>query len=70
MFDKLFLFYKIKRLFYRYNLKRKDKEGRIKKAQDFALDMAKVYCRLPVEEQKIMLQKLQAIIDLYNKVKG
>ena len=57
------LWVKIKHLFYRYNLKRKE----AKSTQQILTEMAHIYQRLPQDEQIIMRNKIQSIINTYGK---
>jgi hypothetical protein len=61
--NKIKLWVKIKRLFYRYNLKRKEN----KSTQQILSEMVDVYYKLPQEEQIIMRNKIQSIINTYGK---
>ena len=63
IFNKIKLWVKVKHLFYRYNLKRKEK----KTTEQILFEMVSVYRRLPQEEQVIMRNKIQSIINTYRK---
>ena len=67
IFSRIKLWFKIKRLFYRYNLKQKEKKVEIKTTEQLLDEMASVYKRLPFEEQVIMRNKIQSIINTYRK---
>ena len=64
---KLKLWFKFKRLLYRYNLKVKTKKVEIKTSTQFLGELVSIYHRLPKEEQIIMRNKIQSIIDTYRK---
>ena len=61
--NKIKLWVKIKHLFYRYNLKRKEE----KTTEQILTEMASIYRRLPNEEKIIMRNKIQSIINTYRK---
>ena len=61
--NKIKLWAKIKHLFYRYNLKRKEN----KSTEQILSEMVDVYNKLPQEEQIIMRNKIQSIINTYGK---
>lgn len=61
--NRIKLWVKIKHLFYRYNLKRKEE----KSTQQILIEMVNIYHRLPQEEQIIMRNKIQSIINTYGK---
>lgn len=61
--NKIKLWVKIKHLFYRYNLKRKEN----KSTEQILSEMVDVYYKLPQEEQIIMRNKIQSIINTYGK---
>lgn len=61
--NKIKLWAKIKHLFYRYNLKRKEN----KSTEQILSEMVDVYYKLPQEEQIIMRNKIQSIINTYGK---
>lgn len=63
IFNKIKLWVEVKHLFYRYNLKRKEK----KTTEQILFEMVSVYHRLPREEQVIMRNKIQSIINTYRK---
>lgn len=61
--NKIKLWVKIKHLFYRYDLKRKEN----KSTERILTEMVNIYHRLPQEEQIIMRNKIQSIINTYRK---
>ena len=61
--NKIKLWVKIKHLFYRYNLKQKER----KTVEQILTEMANIYKRLPNKEQIIMRNKIQSIINTYRK---
>ena len=61
--NRIKLWVKIKHLFYRYNLKRKEE----KSTYQILTEMVNIYHRLPQEEQIIMWNKIQSIINIYRK---
>ena len=63
IFNKIKLWVKIKHLFYRYNLKRREE----KTTEQILTEMVSIYHRLPQEEQIIMRNKIQSIINTYRK---
>ena len=67
IFNRIKMWIKIKRLFYRYNLKRKEKKVEIKSAEQILNEMVNIYQRLPNEERIIMRNKIQSIINTYRK---
>lgn len=67
IFNRIKLWVKIKHLFYRYNLKQKEKKVETKTAEQILTEMVNIYYRLPQEEQIIMRNKIQSIINTYGK---
>lgn len=63
IFNKIKLWIEIKHLFYRYNLKRKERKSN----EQIVKEMIDIYHRLPKEEQIIMRNKIQSIINTYGK---
>ena len=63
IFNKIKLWIEIKHLFYRYNLKRKERKSN----EQIVKEMIDIYNRLPKEEQVIMRNKIQSIINTYGK---
>ena len=63
IFNKIKLWIEIKHLFYRYNLKRKERKSN----EQIVKEMIGIYHRLPKEEQVIMRNKIQSIINTYGK---
>ena len=61
--DKIKLWFQIKHLFYRYNLKQKER----KTVEQILTEMVDIYKRLPNEEKVIMRNKIQSIINTYGK---
>ena len=67
IFNRLKLWIKVKRLFYRYNLKQQERKIETKTGEQILNEMASIYRRLPNEEQIIMRNKIQSIINTYRK---
>ena len=67
MIDKILYNLKVRLFLYRYNIKRRNKDGTYKDIYEALKEMESVYHRLPKEEQIIMRNKIQSIINNYRK---
>jgi hypothetical protein len=67
MINKILYNLKVRLFLYRYNIKRRNKDGTYKDIYEALKEMESVYRRLPKEEQIIMRNKIQSIINNYRK---